>query len=467
MTIIAPVSLGATAETIPTNPTLETMVSSTSYANILSPVDFKAQDINLTKGRPIAEGIPIGATKLKDFSPTTAIAATGSNLDLSKVQLSELKFLKETPLKSVVAANPSIATLPAKTLGWVEGGDKTLGELATSNLGQNPLPESVLKSTSIGQFGDIANTPYSSYTEAAKQPIANFLGTANIPLSKLTTISSTASTGKVVEQITVDRINSKEIASGINARISSGSNKEPHAPCTQAANNCNVLEIRGQTKGVIGSLWMVDQKLKGGSGLVGEMATAAGIREYAGYEIPGTDFKVVAISDDARTGTAQLRLDMRISSMFGSTPFFLPVLPMTVSEKKGRVALPVEVIPVASTMAKSGTASTTPTDNSQPNTESATTVPTAQTDRPNDRNNSQPSSGSATNVLVTPTTTNSPPITGSATNVLTTATTGNPQPNTKLVTKGTAQVDNPNNQNGNVGRAVKTNAINPAIGGLL
>jgi hypothetical protein len=446
--IVAPISLGATAETITTNPTLETMVSSTSYSNILSPADFKSQDINLTKGRPIAEGIPIGATKLKDFSPATAIAATGSNLDLSTVQLSELKFLKETPLKSVVAANPSIATLPAKTLGWVDGGDKTLGELATSNLGQNPLPESVLKSTSIGQFGDIANTPYSSYTEAAKQPIANFLGAGNIPLSKLTNIASTASAGKVIEQITVDRINTKEIASGINARISSGSNKEPHAPCTQAANNCNVLEIRGQTKGVIGSLWMIDQKLKGGSGLIGEMATAAGIREYAGYEIPGTDFKVVAISDDARAGTAQLRLDMRISSMFGSTPFFLPVLPMTVSEQKGQVALPVEITPVASTMAKSGTASN-PTTPTQPSTGSATTVPTAQTDNPNNQNNSQPSTGSATNVLATPTT-------------------GNSQPNTKSVTNvPTARTDNLNNQNGNIGRAVKTNAINPAVGGLL
>jgi hypothetical protein len=417
--IVAPISIlqgrgiananSTTTQTATTNSTLETMVSSTSYSNILSPVDFKFQDINLTKGRPIAESIPLGETKLKDFSPATAIAATGSNLDLSKVQLSELKFLKQTSLKSVVAANPAIATLPAKDLGWIDGGDKTLGELATSSLGQNPLPESVLKATSIGQFGDIANTPYSSYAEATKQPIGNFLGAANIPLSKLTNISSTASAGKMVEQITVDRINSKEIAAGINSRISSGSNKQPHAPCTQAANNCNVLEIRGQTKGVTGSLWMVDQKLKGGSGLVGEMATATGIREYAGYEIPGTDFKIVAISDDARAGTAQLRLDMRISSMFGSTPYFLSVLPMTVSEQKGQVVFPVEVAPVTSTMAKSsGTASntTTSTGNLQPSTGSVTSTPTAQT-------------------------------------------------------------DNSNIQNGNIGRAVKTNAINPAVGGLL
>jgi hypothetical protein len=174
---------------------------------------------------------------------------------------------------------------------------------------------------------------------------------------------------------------------------------------------------------------MVDQKLKGGSGLVGEMATATGIREYAGYEIPGTDFKIVAISNDARTGTAQLRLDMRISSMFGSTPYFLPVLPMTVSEKNGRVALPVEVTPVATTMAKSGTAfTTTPMDNSQPSTGSAATVPNTPTTA-----SSQPSTGSTTIVPATPTT----------------------------------QTDRLNDREGNIGRAVKTNAINPAVGGLL
>jgi hypothetical protein len=88
---------------------------------------------------------------------------------------------------------------------------------------------------------------------------------------------------------------------------------------------------------------------------------------------------------------------------------------------------PVEVAPVTSTMAKSsGTASnTTTTGNSQPSTESVTNTPTAPT-----TGNSQPSIGSVTNTLTAPT-------------------------------------GNSNIQNGNIGRAVKTNAINPAIGGLL
>jgi hypothetical protein len=413
--IIAPISLGATAQTAKTNPTPETMLSSTSYAQILSPVDFQSEDINLTKGRSIAEGIPIGSSTLKDFSPASAIAAAGINLDLSKVRLSELKFLQQISLESVVAANPTIANLTAASVGWVGQGDRTLGQLAASSAGQNSLPKSVLENTSIGQFGEIASTAYSKYTEAANQPIVNFLGAADIPLSKLGSSFGAAGTGKVINQITVDRINSREIAAGINPRISSGSNKEPHAPCAQAANNCNALEIRGQTTGVTGSLWMVNQKLKGGSGLAGEIATAAGIREYAGYEIPGTDFKIVAISDDARSGTAQLRLDMRTNSLSGSTPYFIPVLPITVSEKNGKLAFPVEILPVAARVVNPDTAvntAATPTGNSQPNTKLATNVPT-----------------------------NLP--------------TADPE------------IDNVNLHNGNIGRAVKTNAINPAIGGLL
>jgi hypothetical protein len=423
---LAPMLLGASAQTAATNkPTVATMLGASSYSNILSPVDFRSKDINLTKGRPIAEGISIGSSKLKDFSPASANAATGAKLDLSKVRLSELKFLKETPLKSVVDANPAIAKLKAAEVGWIlhgrgfanERGNKTLGELAGTDVGQKPLPDSVLKGTSIGQFGDIANTPYSNYTQAATQPIANFLGAADIPLNKLSS-SSSAGAGKVIDRITVDRIATREFATAVDPRISSGSNKEPHAPCKESANNCNVLEIRGQTKGVTGSLWIVNQKLTGGSGMVGEAATAAGIREYAGYEIPGTDFKIVAIADDARAGTAQLRLDMRTSSLLGSTPYFIPVSTITVSEKHGAVPFPVEVSPIAS-IANPSTAPTTAaaavlTNNSQPTSESGTKLPTvdSQADNPN------------------------------------------------------IQADK-NIQNGNIGRAVKTNAINPAIGGLL
>jgi hypothetical protein len=417
---LAPMLLGASAQTAATNKqTLATMLGDSSYSSILAPVDFRSKDINLTKGRPIAEGISIGSSKLKNFSPASANTATGAKLDLSKVRLSELKFLEETPLKSVVDANPAIAKLRAAEVGWNELGNKTLGELAGTDVGQKPLPDSVLKSTSIGQFGDIANTPYANYTQAATQPIANFLGAADIPLNKLSSSSSVAGTGKIINQITVDRIATREFATAIDPRISSGSNKEHHAPCKESANNCNVLEIRGQTKGVTGSLWMVNQKLTGGSGMVGEAATAAGIREYAGYEIPGTDFKIVAISSNARSGTAQLRIDMRTNSLLGSTPYFIPVSPITVSEKNGQIAIPVEVTPVASTIANPSNAPTTAaaavlTNNSQPTIESGTKLPTvdSQADNPN------------------------------------------------------IQADK-NIQNGNIGRAVKTNAINPAIGGLL
>jgi hypothetical protein len=413
---------GATASTpgvgLP-DPNLE-LLGSRSYSSILSPQNFQAKDIHLVKNRPIAEGMPIGATALKDLSPESAIAAAGVRVDLNTLPLSELKFLKQTSLESVVAANPDIANLTARSVGWVERGDNTLGSLASLDAGKQPLPDSVLTSATIGRFGKIAQTPYSKYAEAATQPVANFLGAGDIPLSKLSSISSVAGVGTVIDRIKLDRVATREFATGIASRISSGSNKQPHAPCTEAANNCNTLEIQGRSKGVAGSLWMVNQKLQGGSGLVGSMATAAGIREYAGYEIPGTDFKLVALSADARTGTARLRLDMRVNSTFGSTPFFLPLMSLTVSEKQRDVPFPVAVVPVTSTMAKS-------------NAVGSSSVPIGSS-------NSQPVSNSL----------------------------GEQSPATNVSQPTTVElpIDNANVRNGNIGQAVKTNAINPAIGGL-
>jgi hypothetical protein len=348
--------------------TLEQALRDKTYGNITSPQDFnsgqEAGNIVLKKGVALADTLPLSAVaKLKEFSPANALAASGVDLDLSKVQLGELKFLKEASLESVVKANPAIANLTAESVGWPEEAGKTLGQLAASGIGKSPLPETVLKSNSISQFGDIANTPYSQYTDVANQPISNFMGVADVPLSKLNSIATAPGAGKVIAQIKMDRVNTKETAKGINHRITSGSNKEPHAPCTKEQNNCSALEINGGMKipGVVGSMWMVNQQLKGGTGLTGEFATAAGIREYAGYEIPGTDFKVVAIDSDARKGTAQIRLDMKINTMAGSTPYFLPLLPITVSEENGDIILPVEIAPVATTMANPTNGSSTPT----------------------------------------------------------------------------------------------------------
>jgi hypothetical protein len=402
-----------------TNYGLNRLLDDKTYDSILSPQDYQSGsdggNINLKKGQSIAQGIPLSATgKLQDFSPATALAAAGQKLDFNNVRLGELKFLKQTSLKSVLAANPALDGIVANSIGWNGQGEKTLAQIATTDLGEAPLPEAVLNANSIGQFGDIASTPYSKYPTALNQPVANFLGAGSVPLSKLTAIATAPSSGKIIAQIRVDRINTQEMAAGIDRRISSGSNREPHAPCVQAANNCSVLEIDGRAKGVTGSLWMVGQRLQGGTGMLGEMATAAGIREYAGYEVPGTDFKVVALSSDARKGTAQLGLDLRTSSMFGSTPFFIPVLRWTVGERNGKVPLPVEVAPVASTKAHSS-GTTTKTSLVKPSTSARIKASSNLEDR-----------------------------------------------------IPTADIrDDPNIRNGNIGRAVKTNAINPAVGGAI
>jgi hypothetical protein len=398
-----------------TDGSLNRLLDDKTYDSIRSPQDYTLTldrgNINLKKDQSIAQGISLSAAgKLQEFSPATALAAAGTKLDLNNVRLGELKFLKQTSLKSLLAANPALNSIVAESIGWSRQGQKTLAQIATTDLGNSPLPDTVLNANSIGQFGDIANTPYAKYPTALNQPVANFLGAASVPLSKLTTISTAPSSGKIIAQIRVDRINTQELAAGIDRRISSGSNREPHAPCTHAR-NCSVLEIDGQTKGVTGSLWMVGQRLKGGTGTVGELATAAGIREYAGYEVPGTDLKVVALSSDARKGTAQLGLDLRTSSMLGSTPFFIPVLRWTVSERDGKVALPVEVSPIAPTKA---------------NSIETTSLATPSTSKQIDSNS-------------------------------------NLESRVPIIDDR----DNANVRNGNIGRAVKTNAINPAVGGLM
>jgi hypothetical protein len=398
-----------------TSSNLNQLLDDKTYNSIRSPQDYTSAtdrgNINLKKGQSIAQGISLSAAgKLQNFSPTTALAAAGQKLDLDRVRLGELKFLNQTSLKSVLTANPALNSVVAESVGWSGQRQKTLAQIATTDLGDSPLPDTVLNANSIGQFGDIANTPYSKYPTALNQPVANFLGTDSIPLSKLTNISTAPSSGKTIARIRVDRINTQELAAGIGHRISSGSNREPHAPCTQAR-NCSVLEIDGQAKGVTGSLWMVGQRLKGGTGTMGELATAAGIREYAGYELPGTELKLVALSSDARKGTANLGLDLRTSSMLGSTPFFIPVLRWTIGERDGKVPLLVEVAPVASTKA---------------NSIETTSLATPSTSKQIDSNS-------------------------------------NLESRVPIIDDR----DNANVRNGNIGRAVKTNAINPAVGGLM
>jgi hypothetical protein len=134
--------------------------------------------------------------------------------------------------------------------------------------------------------------------------------------------------------------------------------------------------------------------------------------------IPGTDFAVSVESLNAKQGSAQIQLNMRFSYAFGlRTSYFMPVpLTLTVTEKSKTTLMPLEIPQpsstatnltsvIAGTPAKPAEIATSPL---------AEVVPTI-----------------SKNLA--------------------------PQPDTSPVATNIAA--------GNIGLAVKTNAINPAIGG--
>jgi hypothetical protein len=102
------------------------------------------------------------------------------------------------------------------------------------------------------------------------------------------------------------------------------------------------------TKAIIG------QQLKGGEGLLGDLMTAAGVREPAGYLVPyigkcGSKWSVGDV--DPRTGTVTQYLNLRFCkhTIFGfqASPYFIGIPIGTASEKDNTQFLPMKIEPVA------------------------------------------------------------------------------------------------------------------------
>ena len=107
-----------------------------------------------------------------------------------------------------------------------------------------------------------------------------------------------------------------------------------------------------------GSLSIIGQRLKGGEGLVGDLMTAAGIREPAGFEIPyigigGCGSKWSAESPNAEAGTVQQQLNLRVCYTvpflgFQASPYFIPLpLPLPANEREANILLPMKISPIA------------------------------------------------------------------------------------------------------------------------
>jgi hypothetical protein len=413
----------ANAATAPANTEkieLADLLGGKTYGNIVAPDDYSFESptgmIKLIKGMPIADGIPLGAVAaFKDLTPSSALTAAGVSLDLNAVRAGDLEFLKETSIKDLVLADPSLKSIKAEAIGWVEQGSKTLGDIATTNLGDKALPEAVLKSTSIGQLGNIANVAYGKYPGAANLSIKKFMGLAEIPIAKNITAAVSGALPAGVHLIRIDKIRTKEKGNGVNPKIVTGSDQRPKAQWT-SSDPVDVVEIRdsviGDKNNLVNGALMVDgssQMIPGGNVPSPLQPTA--------LAIPGTNLAMSVHSLNAKNGSARVQLNMRLEFPFGlHTSYFIPLpVPITVTEKsKTTLLFPLEV--------------------AQPSSMTAANIP------------------SVASIAATP---EPPAILASA------------SPESAPTPAAPASDSDPvaiNIANGNIGVAVKTNAINPANG---
>lgn len=319
---------------------------------------------NMADAYPASIGLLLGAGK---YSPESAVSAAGQSVPaLENASLGELKFLEKTPLKDVITANPQLVNKKIGDIpGWSGDAGTTLGELSKTSQGDLPIPGDVLKAASVKDLDGISKTVYSAYPEIGKLKIADLPGVQDIPWNKLITSQEIPATMQVMK---FDKLltGQKKLNKDNGSNVASGSNKEPHAPCE----NCDAVELRSiiqlgsatdqlnATNPLNGSLSIIGQKLKGGEGLLGEIMTAAGVREPAGFNVPyigigSCGSKWSAESPDARKGSVQQQLNFRMCYYdtflgFQATPYFIPIpLPLPATEKEANILLPMEVSPIA------------------------------------------------------------------------------------------------------------------------
>jgi hypothetical protein len=351
LALLAPLtSVAKDQQPAPAPKSIEQLLGNTSYDTILAPQNFKSEQtgINLVKGQPIANGLPLAmGGKLKDFSPATTPSTTGKKLD-PNTPLGKITAFTVLSVNAIVAANPEIAKVKASAVNWPGQGDKTLGEIATSEVGKLPLPDSVTNSTPIAKFGNIANTPYSKYPGAEKLPLDKFPGLPQVPIAKTITIPTTP-TSPNVRLVRVNKVFTKE--NDFNSKVVSGSDQRPKAKWDKntPASGVELVSILPDQKDLTnGSVAIIGatQMLPGGN--------LPSPPEPTGLDIPGTPFKISFEQPDAKKGSVAIQLNMRLEYSFGlKTSHFIPIpTGITVTEASKTALLPLE-IPLPDRIAKS------------------------------------------------------------------------------------------------------------------
>ncbi len=320
-----------------------------------------------------------------EYSPQSATTASGGDPNaFANTKLTSLPFVGKLPFASVVAANPQLAKLKVGDVfpSWgAADPSKSVGDVANSPLGKVSLPADVLAATPTSNLPGVTTTPYSDYPGIGKPPldaddltvyVSELPGVSDLTWDKFVKIDAIPSS-MVLMKFDLLHSGQKELSVANGDKVAAGSNKEPNAPCK----NCDAVELlsaiapNSDLNPYNGTISPIGLRLKGGEGLLGDLTTAAGMREPSGFEIPyiginNCGSKWSAESPNVKDGTIQQTLNFRIcyEVLFlgrQATPYFLPLpLPLPANEKQANLLLPMKVKPVANKLFPSPTIPSVP-----------------------------------------------------------------------------------------------------------
>jgi hypothetical protein len=370
--------------------------TTTSATYVADPRVPQIPSFSYTAGTPLPNAVPgamgsmMGASK---YSPQSATTDTGGDPNaFANTKLTALPFFGKLPFASVVAANPQLAKLKVGDVfpSWgAADPNKSVGDTANSSLGKTPLPPEVLASTPTSNLPGVTDTPYGDYPGIGKPPldstnpgetvyVADMPGVAKLSWDKFVKISAIPP-GLTLLKFDLLHSGQKELSVANGDKVAAGSNKEPNAPCK----NCDAVELlsaaasNSDLNPYNGTISPIGLQLKGGYGFLGDLFTAAGVREDSGFEVPYIGFgdcgsKWSARSPNVEGGSIQQTLSFRYCATlpiigFIATPYFLPLpLPLPANEKQGNLLIPMKVKPVANKLFPSPTIPTTPSIASVP-----------------------------------------------------------------------------------------------------
>ena len=381
--------------------------TTTSATYVADPRIPQIPNFSYTAGTPLPKAVPgamgsmMGASK---YSPQSATTDSGGDPNaFANTKLTSLPFFGKLPFASVVAANPQLAKLKVGDVfpSWgAADPNKSVADVANSPLGKTPLLPEVLASTPTSNLPGITDTPYSDYPGIGKPPldatnsgetvyVADMPGVSKLSWDKFIKIGSIPP-GLTLLKFDLLHSGQKELSVANGDKVAAGSNKEPNAPCK----NCDAVELlsaaasNSDLNPYNGTISPIGLQLKGGYGFLGDLFTAAGVREDSGFEVPYIGFencgsKWSARSPNVEGGTIQQTLNFRYCATlpiigFTATPYFLPLpLPLPANEKQGNLLIPMKVKPVANKLFPSPTIPTTLPTGSISSLPTATEAPSA------------------------------------------------------------------------------------------